>query len=208
MPWVLLLPVVLFSSTAEEVALKAEAKLLSLESLKARFTQTYIPKSLTTPLREKGEFYFKKKGLMKWVYQEPEEKIFLLKDGTFFFYLPEDKQLIKSSLSKDTKESEILELLSGTLRLQEKYQIEFTQPPKSEDRIFYITLTPKEEEEYTSIFLEIERTSWLIQKAIFSDWAGNTTEFHFSRIKTNISLPQDTFELKVPLDVEVIENVH
>lgn len=205
-PWVIILPLLLYSYTAEDVSLKAEKKLLSITSIKANFIQIYYPKSLSTPLREKGEFYFKKPGLMKWVYQEPEEKIFLLKEETFLFYLPEDNQLIKSSLSKDTHGSGILELLSGKLRIQDNYHVEFTNPPSETDQAYQLKLIPREENEYSSILLEIDKKTWLIQKAIFFDWTGNSTEFIFSKIKTNLSLPQNIFDIKIPPDVEIIEH--
>jgi outer membrane lipoprotein-sorting protein len=38
------------------------------------------------------------------------------------------------------------------------------------------------------------------------DWTGNRTEFRFSKIKTNVTLQNKTFELRVPPDVEIIEN--
>jgi outer membrane lipoprotein carrier protein len=203
----LLLAPLLFSYayTPEEIALRAEQKLRSLKTLKAHFTQTYVSKSITTTLQEKGEFYFKKDGLMKWIYKEPEEKTFLIKDGMYFFFLPEDNQLLTSSLKTFSHESEILDLLSGTVHIQDKYRIEMSRSQKDPARLYSISLVPREEEEYSAISLDISRSSWLIQKATFNDWAGNKTEFLFSGIQTNIQLAADTFDLKLPPDVEIIE---
>lgn len=205
-PWILLLSLFLFSYTAEDVALRAEKKLLSLNSLKANFIQIYYSKSLFTPLREKGKLYFKKTGLMKWIYKEPEEKIFLYKKGKYEFYDIENNQLHRGFLSEENHESEILELLSGKMQIQDNYHIGFSQLPSDTARVFQLKLIPREEDEYSSILLEIEKKTWLIRKAIFFDWAGNKTEFHFSQIKTNVPLPQNIFELKIPQDVEIIES--
>jgi outer membrane lipoprotein-sorting protein len=68
-------------------------------------------------------------------------------------------------------------------------------------------LTPREEDEYSFILLEIDEKSWLIRKAIFLDWAGNKTEFRFSRIRANVRVPLSFFELNVPPDVEIIEKL-
>jgi len=57
--------------------MRTEKKLFSLSSIKADFEQIYYSVSITTPLREKGEFTLKKPDLMKWEYREPEEKVFL-----------------------------------------------------------------------------------------------------------------------------------
>jgi outer membrane lipoprotein carrier protein len=206
-PWILILSIFLFSLTPQDVAMRTEKKLFSLSSIKADFEQIYYSVSVTTPLREKGEFTFKKPDLMKWEYQEPEEKVFLYKKGNFLFYIPEDNQLIKSSLAEENHESEILNLLSGKKILQDHYLIEFSPFPTENAHAVQLKLIPREEDEYSFILLEIDEKSWLIRKAIFLDWVGNKTEFRFNRIKTNVRVPQSFFELKVPPDVEIIETL-
>jgi len=204
--WLVLLSVLCSSQTAEDIVSKVEGKLHSLQSLQANFDQIYYSMSVTTPLREKGKFYFKKPDWMRWEYKEPEEKIFLYKEGTFLFYLPEDNQLIRSSLSKEKYESEILALLSGQKEFKDNYLVEFNLFPSEEETPWQLKLTPKEEGEYSFILLEIEERTWLIRKAIFFDWAGNKTEFEFSQMKVNSRLSQNLFELKVPPDCEIIED--
>lgn len=202
----LFLPMLSFSLTVEDIALKVEKKLRSVQSIQANFDQIYYPFSVSTPLREKGKFYFKKPDLMKWEYKDPEEKIFLYKEGVFLFYIPEDKELFRSSSSKEKYESEILFLLSGKKRLKDNYLLEPSPFPSENQKAWQLKLTPKEEGEYTYILLEIDEKTWLIRKAIFFDWAGNKSEFRFSRIKTNVRLPKKVFELKVPPDVEIFED--
>jgi len=205
LPWTLFLALFLFSQTAEDVALKTEKKLRSLKSIQADFEQILYSTSISTSLREKGKFYFQKPNSMKWVYQEPEEKIFLYKEGNFFFYLPEDNQLYRGSLSKENHKADILNLLSGQNKFQDSYYIKFSPFPSEITHSFQLKLIPKEEHEYSFILLEIEKKTWLIRKAISFDWAGNKTEYIFSKIKTNLRFPQNFFELKVPPDVEIIE---
>ncbi|MFP4082715.1 MAG: LolA family protein [Candidatus Aminicenantes bacterium] len=191
--------------TAQDIALKTEKKLRSFHSIQAHFEQVYYSSTVSTPLREKGNFYFKKPDMMKWEYREPEEKIFLYKQGVFQFYIPEDNQLIRSSLSEQGHEAEILMLLSGKKRLLDSYSIEFSPFPTDHPDSWQIKLDSEQKEEYSFILLEIDKKRWLIQKAIFFDWAGNKTEFQFSQIKINVSLSPDVFDLKVPPDVEIIE---
>lgn len=202
----LLLTLLSPSLTIEDIALKVERKLRSVQSIQANFDQIFYSSSIFTPLREKGKFYFKKPDLMKWEYKDPEEKIFLYKEGVFLFYIPEDKELFRSSLSKETYESEILSLLSGKKRLKDDYLLESNSFPSENQKAWQLKLTPREEGEYTYILLEIDEKTWLIRKAIFFDWAGNKSEFRFSQIKTNVRLPKKVFELKVPPDVEIFED--
>lgn len=204
--WILLLPILISTYTAEDIASKAEAQLRSLHSIQAQFEQIYYSSTVSTPLREKGNFFFKKPDLMKWEYKDPEKKIFLFQEGIFQFYIPEDNQLIRSSVSKEGHEAEILSLLSGKKQLTDNYSIEFSPFPTDNPKSWQLKLNTMEEDEYSFILLEIDAKTWLIQKAIFFDWAGNKTEFQFSKIKTNVQLRKNLFDLKVPPGVEIIEN--
>ncbi len=203
----LFVPLLCFSQTVEEVALKAEGKLRAVQTIQANFDQIYYPSSLSNPLRERGTFYFKKPDFMRWEYKTPEPKIFLYKEGQFLIYYPEDKELIQSSVSKETYESEVLALLSGTKSLADDYLLEFSPLPSENQLSWKLKLTPRDEGEYTSILLEIDEKTWLIQKAIFFDWAGNRSEFHFSQLKTNVQLPKKLFELVLPPDVEIFRGL-
>lgn len=143
---------------------------------------------------------------MRWEYKNPEEKIFLYKEGVFLFYFPEDKEVIQSELSKEMYESEILTLLSGQKQLKNEYKVEFSPFPSESQKTWKLKLTPKEDSDYTHILLEIDERTWLIRKAIFFDWAGNKSEFQFSQIKTNVRFPDKVFQLELPPDVEIIKD--
>ena len=203
---ILILSLFGFSQTAEDIALKVETRLRSLRSIQANFEHHYVSSSISTPLKEKGNFYYKKPDLMKWEYKGPEKRTYLLKGGFFFEYIPEDKQIIKYDLSKEGYEPEILFLLSGKKKIADNYSLELGPSPIGNQKTFQLKLTPNQEVDYSLILLEINRKSWLIQKAVFFDWAGNKQEFHFERIKANKPFAQDLFELKAPPGVEIIKN--
>jgi outer membrane lipoprotein-sorting protein len=204
--WLLLLAAGLWAQTAEDVARKTEAKLRSYRTLRADFEHLYFSSSLATPLKEQGQCYFQKPNLMKWHYEEPEEKIYLLKGKTIESYFPEDNQLLRSSFTEE-EESEILALLSGKQGLLEKYTAEFNPFPTDNTGVQQLKLTPRDDGSGNYILLEIDEQTWLIRKAVFFDWAGNKSEFHFSRLRLNVSLPRKTFELKVPPGTEIIEDI-
>jgi outer membrane lipoprotein-sorting protein len=143
---------------------------------------------------------------MKWHYKKPEEKIYLLKDSVIESYFPEDNQLLRSSYEKED-ESNILLLLSGKQGLLENYTAEFSPFPTENSDVLQIKLTPKGEDKESFILLEIGIKTWLIQKAVFFDWTGNKSEFHFNRIRLNSTLSKKTFELNVPKGTEIITDI-
>ncbi|MEE9500574.1 MAG: outer membrane lipoprotein carrier protein LolA [Candidatus Aminicenantaceae bacterium] len=196
-----------FAQTAQEVALRVENALRSYQSFQANFEQFYYSATISTPLHEKGKLYFKKPNLMKWEYQDPEEKVFLIKDDLFWDYNKEEKQLIKYDLSQGEQNTEVISLLSGKVALLDNYSVEFNPFPTENANTIQIKLTPKDEEfADTFLLLEVDEKTWFIQTLISFDWTGNRTEFRFSKIKTNVTLQNKTFELRVPPDVEIIEN--
>jgi chaperone LolA len=196
-----------FAQTAQEVALRVENAIRSYRSFQANFEQFYYSATISTPLHEKGKLYFKKPNLMKWEYQDPEEKVFLIKDDLFWDYNKEEKQLIKYDLSQGEQNTEVISLLSGKVSLLDNYSVELNPFPTENANTIQIKLTPKDEEfADTFLLLEIDEKTWFIQTLISFDWTGNRTEFRFSKIKTNVTLQNKTFELRVPPDVEIIEN--
>lgn len=192
--------------TAEEVALKSENKIRLLHSFQAQFEQTFYSSTVSTPLKERGHLHFKNPDLMRWEYEDPEKKTYILKKGIFWEYIPEENQVTKYDFEREGYESDILSLLSGKRGILDNYHVEFSPFPTKNPRSFQLKLTPREEEEDSFILLEIDEKTWLIQKAIFFDWAANKTEYIFSRIKTNVTYGEDFFELKLPPDVEIIEH--
>jgi outer membrane lipoprotein-sorting protein len=99
--------------TPREAASRIEAKLLAASSLRSEYEHLYYSMTASEPLSEKGRLLYPKPDRMRWDSREPEAQTFLFKDGIILFYLPEEKQLIRSRASADRSELEILALLSG-----------------------------------------------------------------------------------------------
>lgn len=197
----------LFASaqTAEDVASQVEKTLKSMQTLEARFEHDFYSAVVSTPLKEKGKLYFKKPDLMRWEYTDPENNIYLYVGDKYQWYFVEENQLERGSITEEGHEAEILHLLTGQKNLVDFYAVEFSSFPTGNPQNAQIKLTPKQEDDGSYLLLEIDRKKWLIHKIIFMDWEGNKTEFQFSRIKFNASLPKNIFELKLPSDVEIIE---
>jgi outer membrane lipoprotein carrier protein len=203
--WILILSFIAFAQTAEEISQELQNSLQSTQTLEAKFDHYFYSAVVSTPLKEKGKLYFQKPDLMRWEYTDPENNIYLYKGDRFQWYFAEDNQLMRGSVSDEGHESEILNLLTGQKNLADVYSIEFSPFPTDTPKNAQIKLTPKQEDDGSYLLLELDRQKWLIQKIIFMDWEGNKTEFHFSGIKANTSLPKNIFELKLPSDVEIIE---
>jgi outer membrane lipoprotein carrier protein len=195
------------SFSVQDAAVNIEKRLSSLQSLQADFEQVEYAASISTPLREKGKFYFQRPDLMRWEYLDPERNVYLYKEGVSLAYYPDDNQLLRRALSPEEKDSEIFALLTGARKLEDTYIIEAASFPSEKKVPVQLKLTPKQEGEFSYILLEANERTWLIEKAVFFDWAGNKREFHFSQIKANPRLGPKVFELELPPDCEIIDDL-
>jgi outer membrane lipoprotein carrier protein len=192
--------------TPEEAVANLERALKAVGTLQARFEQLHYSMSVSAPLREKGEFFFEKPDRMRWEYKTPQDKVFLYKDGVLEMYLPEDKQLTRSPVSKEALESDIFGIFLGVMSFRDAYVIEDNPFPTEASRVRQVKLTPRTEGDFSHILLEIDETTWLLRRAIFLEWAGNKREFIFSQVRTGVRLSAKTFTLKVPPDTEIIDD--
>ncbi len=195
------------SFSVEDAVKNLERRLSSLQSLQADFEQVEYSASIATPLSEKGKFYFQKPDLMRWEYRDPEWNVYLYKGGISLAYFPEDKQLFRHVLSPEEKDSEVFALLTGKRKLEANYFVESASFPSKKKAPVQLKLTPKQEGEFSFILLEINEKTWLIERAVFFDWAENKREFHFSEVKANPHLAAKVFELDIPPDCEVIDDL-
>lgn len=192
--------------TAEEAAGRMQQALRAVTTLQARFEQFHYSMSVSEPLREKGELFLERPDRMRWAYKDPQDKVFLYKDGVLEMYLPEDKQLTRSPVSKEALETDIFGLFLGTLPLLDVYTVEDSPFPTTAVRVRQIKLTPRTEGEFSHILLEIDEAAWLPRRVIFLEWAGNKREFVFSQVRTGVRIPARIFTLKVPPDTEIIDD--
>jgi outer membrane lipoprotein carrier protein len=189
----------------DEAVARLERTLKAVTTLQARFEQLYYSMSISEPLREKGDLFLEKPDRMRWDYKTPQEKVFLYKEGVLEMYLPEEKQLTRSPVSKEALESDIFGIFLGTMSFRDAYVVEDSPFPTDATRVRQIKLIPKTEGDYSHILVEIDETTWLLRRAIFLEWAGNKREFVFSQVKTGGRIPAKTFTLKVPPGTEVID---
>ncbi|HHF51127.1 MAG TPA: outer membrane lipoprotein carrier protein LolA [Candidatus Aminicenantes bacterium] len=193
-----------FSQNAADIASRTEQKLRSLISFQAEFKQVYYSSSVSTPLTEYGTVYYKRPGLMKWAYSEPEEKTVLLTENKIQYYFPEDNQLLIQDTTDEEQSNNIMSLLTGKTHILQDYDAETAEEDAAGSN-YHIKLIPKYNDIENFILLDIDKKSLFIIKATFFDWAGNKQEFIFSRIQINRDMPDRTFDLIVPEDVEIIK---
>jgi outer membrane lipoprotein carrier protein len=185
---------------AESLVKRIEQRQARTTDLVARFVQSYRSGLLGRELVERGVVSIKRPGRMRWEYQEPEKKLFISDGETFYFYVPEDKQVIVQE--QDEQRSLATRLLFGQGGLLEEFEATLEEP--LEERVLRVRLTPRREDaELERAYIDVE-PSGLVRSILIEDVQGNRTRFRFEELKENTGLKDELFHFEVPSGVEVI----
>jgi outer membrane lipoprotein-sorting protein len=155
------------------------------------FTQKMISKG-QTEMEEKGFFLYQSPERMKWVYQSPEEKIFIVRGGQLSFYEPLEKQLTVGDI-KDQKNQWLWQIL-----LRDMPEILTEENPTNRS----ITFRHREDDTAFTVHFGEDR---LPLRVVQADALGYEYHYFFSGYEVRCYLEKGAFELELPQDVEIIE---
>jgi len=185
---------------AEGLVARIEARRAHTKDLVAHFVQSYRSGLLGRELVESGVVSIKRPGRMRWEYQEPERKLFLSDGRSFYFYVPEDRQVIIQA--QDDRQSLAARLLFGDGGLLDEFEASLDEP--FEEGVLRLHLVPRQESaELQGAYVDAE-PSGVIRSILLEDIQGNRTLFRFDDLRENTGLPDRLFEFKIPSGVEVI----
>jgi outer membrane lipoprotein carrier protein len=195
-----------FGITGQEVLTEIQNRYEKTNDIEANFIQDYIGKGMKQPNRGEGKVYLKKKGMMRWDYTTPHQK--LISDGhTLWFYQPDEKQVLTSDLSSVLKERAPLAFLAGEGDLSRDFSfLNLKESVSQKVETYVVELTPKEPvATFSKLILTVDRRTFTVLQADVLDGLGNVTRTRFVNIKTNVGLSDSLFQFIVPRGAEVIK---
>jgi outer membrane lipoprotein carrier protein len=173
------------------------------QDLEASFVQEYIGKVMRQPQQSEGKVYFKKRGMMRWDYKVPDQK--LISDGrTLWLYQPEEKQVFVYPAEEMIKE---FGFLAGVGDLRRDFKLLNPQElaPQKEGT-YVVELMPRENHPAVSkLSFRVDPKTYYIVQVDVIDGLGNVTRTRLMEIRTNQGLPDSFFQFKIPPGVEVIK---
>lgn len=200
------LPAPAKSLPLSELIAKAQESYEKTEDLKARFIQEVTIRSMDKTEREEGTFYFKKPMSMFWDYDKPKTKKIVINRGKTYLYIPEDHVVYLQDVESIFKARPMMKFFSGIGKLQEDFQINFSQPaPLDGDGNYLLTMLPRDSAfGIQKLSLTIDRGNFQILRCSFTDIYGNATCIRFKAIKVNNKLSDKLFTFKPPPGVEAV----
>ena len=89
------------SRHADAVARNLQQKYDRIKDFSADFVHTYRGGVLKQQATERGRLLVKKPGKMRWEYTAPEKKLFVSDGRKIYSYIPQDKQVVVSTMPQD-----------------------------------------------------------------------------------------------------------
>jgi len=156
---------------------------------------------------ESGTLYIRRPGLMRWEYEAPEKKLFVV-DGKFaWFYVPADRTATKAAVRQSDDERIPLLLLTGktTLgRVCRRIELADVHVESPGDLALRCLPARGGEEEYKEAVFEVDSESHLVRLLVRE--AGDVeTEFHFGRWEENPPLDRALFEFAPPKGTVIVD---
>jgi outer membrane lipoprotein carrier protein len=184
-------------------------------TLKAAFFERYDDGSGGI-LAESGTVYFSRPGRMRWEYESPERKLFLVDGTNVWFYVPADHTASRAKVKESSDWRTPLALLAGKAALSNLCRnIEITRATPNEG--FYagdeaitqpgdtvLRCAPRGVQNADEdVLLETDADAYLMRVVIHEP--GNiTVEFRFGNWQENIALPEAMFHFEPPPGVTIV----
>lgn len=202
---VITLAVAAHAADLKQVVQKVDQKYNRLHTLETQFTEIYQGGGMDRT--ESGLLLLKKPGKMRWEYRSPREKLFLSDGKDAWFYLPGERQVRKTAMSKLDDLRSPLGFLLGKTRLEKELQgLSFAPdvtPLNQGD--FVLRGVPKGiADRVSQIMLEVTPDGQ-IDRITLQQPDGSVTEYRFSGQKEDATIADSAFRFTPPPGTEVVE---
>jgi outer membrane lipoprotein carrier protein len=181
-------------SPAQGLVLKVQAVYERTRDLETAFSQTYTYAGMGRRAISSGMLRVKKPGLMRWDYVTPTVKTIAVTGSRLVQFEPEENQVFVDEKFDATALSAAVTFLLGKGDLAREFEPsvgpagQLVLAPRVPDpRVARITLTVSAEGEVTA-------TAVL-------DGAGNENRLVFERLRRNVGLADEAFQVVLPKDV-------
>ena len=213
----ILLPYSIPTTGARDVVRAIDARYRGAKTLKATFMQSYADGKGGISA-ESGIVYFSKPGRMRWEYQSPEEKLFVVDGTNVWFYIPADRTASRAKIGESSDWRTPLAFLTGKTDLGRLCRQIETNEAKPGGNPLESPATPGNTllrciprvnsgdtgDEIKDVLLEASADAHLTRIVI--EQPGNlTTEFRFGSWEENLPIAETKFHFVLPAGVTVVD---
>ncbi len=189
------------------LAQKVDAHYNHLQSFQCQYSEHYTGMGLDRT--ETGTLLLKKPRRMRWSYDDPAGKLFVL-DGKFaYFYTPGDAQAQRIPAKQLDDLHSPLRFLLGHTQLEKELTGLTLAPAASPANAGDFTLTgvPKEMDQRIRSLALTVTADGIIQGIRLEETDGSVTEFTFTGIHENVPTTDRDFSFLAPAGVDIVDGM-
>jgi outer membrane lipoprotein carrier protein len=188
---------------ADELARTLQQRYAKIRDFSADFVHSYRGGALRTQVTEKGEVAVKKPGMMRWVYTAPEKKTFVSDGVKIYSYIPQDRQVIVSSVPRGDEATTAVMFLAGKGDVARDFTPSHAEGGPA--GTWGLKLVPRRaERDYDTLVLALDPATLQIRALTTTDRQGGQSTFTFTNLKENRGLSDKDFTFRIPRGVDVI----
>jgi outer membrane lipoprotein carrier protein len=161
---------------------------------------------------ESGTVYFRRPGQMRWEYDSPEKKLFLVDGKTTWFYVPYDHTVTKAPVKESSDWRTPLALLTGKADLSRLCsRIDLVEQKGIPTGHAVLRCVPKEAkgpseaDNYTEVLLELDTSTGELARIEIRQPGGIELEYRFGNWQSDVPLASDLFRFHVPSGVAIVD---
>lgn len=190
---------------AQAFAQRLQARYQSVRDFTGDFVQTYRGGVLRTQTQERGTVTIKKPGRMRWVYTAPERKEFVSDGIKVYAYIPQDRQVVVSTVSPDDQGSTPALFLSGKGDIARDFVASYSDAAPA--GTVSLRLVPRRREpDYQHLVVTVDAASLQLRGLATIDRQGGESSLVFAKLKENTGISDTAFTFRIPRGVDVVSD--
>lgn len=213
--WIFLLSSPLRSTDTAVHAL--EARYQHARTLKATFFERFSDGNGGVSA-ESGTVYFSRPGRMRWEYESPEQKLFIVDGTNVWFYVPADHTASRAKMKESSDWRTPLALLAGKADLAKlcrsiqalgadadrETQLEGSVVPPGDSVLRCIPRDASGGDAALQVIFETDPNANLV-RVLIREPGHVETEFRFGNWEENIAIPEVKFHFQPPPGVSIVD---
>jgi len=205
-------------NSADSIRRALEARYQHARTLTASFFERYSDGNGGVAA-ESGTVYFSRPGRMRWEYESPEEKLFLVDGTNAWLYVPADRTASRAKMKESSDWRTPLALLAGKADLSKLCRsltvvapgpsrpgARSAEPLSPGNTVLRCAprLDRDESGSLKDVLFEVDSEARLARVVIRE--AGNAeTEFRFSNWQEDVAIPEAKFHMQLPPGVAIVD---
>ncbi len=166
-------------------------------SFKGSFQQKFTYTMLRRTQESTGTVSFEKPGRMRWDYDKPAEKAFIVDGKALWIVQPSDKVAFVNACFQQDGLTASVAFLWGEGRLREQFTISWFDGVFGEKTDHHLLLLPKDNNSiFARLILVVDPKTSRVKQSVVVDPAGNVNQFMFKNLVFNSALAKGSFSYK------------